>query len=502
MHPPEESADSVQLTSITADSTPADQSETEMAELQNVDVNLQPILRYLETGELPADEKKARKLVLESSRFSIINDVLYYVDSSRQNRLRIVTPSTIQDKLLKENYSEMFSGNFSVKSIYEKLAKRYWWQGMYIDVYTHCKSCLTCASYRGAGYRTRPPLKPLDVGGPFERIGVDILEMPKTERGNSYIIVFMDYLTKWPEAYAISNQSSETIARLLVENVICHHGVPKELLSDRGPNLLSNLILDICNLMGIKKVNTTAYHPQTDGLVENFNRTLRAMIAKHTKKFGREWDVYLPQLLFAYCTKLHESTGESPFYLLYGRDAKLPTEAAFAQPLSPYLVDIEDYRTELTVGLTESWKQAKRNVRKAQTKQKKYYDHRSKEINFKVGERVMVYMPQEAQGKNRKLALPYHGPYCILEVQTNCLLLRPVDKPDMQAILVSMDRVTRCPNELPNVSWLGPKPKKSRARKPRQSDRNTVEPRTSHTYNLRSKSKENEDVVQSTAQEV
>ena len=136
---------------------------------------------------------------------------------------------------------------------------------MYADVYSHCKSCLTCASYRGAGHRTRPPLKPLDVGGPFERIGVDILEMPKTERGNSYIVVFMDYLTKWPEAYAIPDQSSETIARLLVENVICRHGIPKELLSDRGPNLLSNLMLDICDIMGMKKVNTTAYHPQTDG---------------------------------------------------------------------------------------------------------------------------------------------------------------------------------------------------------------------------------------------
>ena len=479
--------------------------ESEMAELQRADANLQPIFHYLEKGELPADEKKARKLVLESSRFSIIDGVLYFVDNSRQNRLRLAAPMSIHEKLLKENHSEMFSGHFSVKSLYEKLAKRYWWQGMYVDVYSHCKSCLTCASYRGAGHRTRPPLKPLDVGGPFERIGVDILEMPKTERGNSYIVVFMDYLTKWPEAYATSDQSSETIARLLVENVICRHGVPKELLSDRGPNLLSNLMLDICDIMGMKKVNTTAYHPQTDGLVENFNRTLRAMIAKHAKKFGCEWDVYLPQLLFAYRTKPHESTGESPFYLLYGRDAKLPTETAFTRPWSPYLVDIEDYRTELTVGLTESWKQAKQNVCKAQTKQKKYYDHRSKEIDFKVGERVMVYMPQEAQGKNHKLALPYHGPYRILEVQTNCLLLRPVDKPDMQAILVSMDRVTRCPKELPNTSWLGPKPKRNKTRKSERNTVTTMPPEvSSHSYNLRSKANYKINVVvgQSEAPEV
>ena len=220
-----------------------------------------------------------------------------------------------------------------------------------------------------------------------------------------------------------------------------------------------------------------------------------------TQRFGREWDVYLPQLLLAYRTKPHESTGKSPFYLLYGRDAKLPTETAFTRPWSPYLVDIEDYRTELTVGLTESWKQAKQNVCKAQTKQKKYYDHHSKENEFNIGERVMVYMPQEAQGKDRKLALPYRGPYRILEVQTNCLLARPVDKPDMQAILVSMDRVVGCPKELPDASWLGPKPKRAKTWKQRTTTV-TNSPRTSHHYNLHSKTEINMVVDQSEAPEM
>ena len=213
---------------------------------------------------------------------------------------------------------------------------------MYRDVVQHCKACLTCASYRGAGHRNKPPLKPIEVGGPFERVGVDILEMPPTERENRYIVVFVDYLTKWVEAFPTPDQKSDTIARLIVERIICQHGAPKE-LSDCGPNLLSTLMLDICSLMGVKKINTTAYHPQSDGLVENFNRTLRAMISKHAKKFGRDWDSYLPQ-----------STGESPFYLLYGRDARLPTEAALSTPKSPYVVSIDDYKTELTTDLIES----------------------------------------------------------------------------------------------------------------------------------------------------
>ena len=114
----------------------------------------------------------------------------------------------------------------------------------------------------------------------------------------------------------------------------------------------------------------------------------------------------------------------------------------------------------------------------------------------------MVYMPQEAQGKNRKLALLYHGPYRILEVQINCLFVRPVDKPSMQAILISMNRVTRCPRELPNTSWLGPRPKTMKTRKPHRNTTATLPQKTTHRYGLRSKAKINVDVDQSEALEV
>ena len=123
-----------------------------------------------------------------------------------------------------------------------------------------------------------------------------------------------------------------------------------------------------------------------------------------TKWVGRNFDTYLPQLLLAYRTKPHESTGESPFFLLYGRDARLPTDAAFTQALTPYLVDVDDYEMELMVGLTESWKHARQCIAQAQAKQKKYYDKhlRSKTVNFQIGGRVNVYMPQRSAGQNEK----------------------------------------------------------------------------------------------------
>ena len=101
---------------------------------------------------------------------------------------------------------------------------------------------------------------------------------------NQYAVVFTDYLTKWPEVFATKDQTALTIAELFVEEIVCRHGVPGQLLSDRGAAFLSRLLKEICNLLGVKKINTTAYHPQTNGLTERFNRTLRDTVC-----WPKEW---------------------------------------------------------------------------------------------------------------------------------------------------------------------------------------------------------------------
>ena len=103
-----------------------------------------------------------------------------------------------------------------------------------------CRSYLSCVTRRGPGHSHRPPLMPIPVKGPFHRVAVDVLQLPLTSSGNKYVVVFMDYLTKWVEAFP-------TPATLLIEHIICRHGVPEELLSDRGTNFLSDLILELCS---------------------------------------------------------------------------------------------------------------------------------------------------------------------------------------------------------------------------------------------------------------
>lgn len=144
---------------------------------------------------------------------------------------------------------------------------------------------------------------PIPVAGPFDQLGVDIIQFPTSWDGNQYAVIFVDYLTKWPEVFAIPDQSAATIAKLLVEEIVSRHGVPAEILSDRGRTILSGLMKEVGELLGFHRVNTTAYHPQTDGLVEQFNRTLTTtMLAKTAEQGGRDWGQHLPFVLFAYRT--------------------------------------------------------------------------------------------------------------------------------------------------------------------------------------------------------
>ena len=225
------------------------------------------------------------------------------------------------------------------------------------DITSWCRAYEMYAS-RHVGKPIKPFLTPIPVGGPFDRVGVDIIKFPKSNQGKNYAVVFIDYLTKWPRVFATSDQTSLTVAELLVEHVIPRHGVPSELLSDRGTAFLSQLMLDVYKLMGVNKMNTTAYHPQTDGLVERFHCTLTDMLAKNADKSGKDWDRFLPYVLFAYRSSLQKSTGESPFHLSYGRDPCLPTDELLDNPEDRRLIDARDYKEEMSHRFAVAWELA------------------------------------------------------------------------------------------------------------------------------------------------
>ena len=206
--------------------------QSDIGQLQHQDPQLSFILQYHEKGILPEEDKLAYRLVLETDLYEVMDGVLFFIGPSAPDLWRLAVPQCLKQTLMKEHHDGRFAGHFAERKTYATMSKRYWWKGMRSDVSKFCRSCLVCASWRGPGRKKRPPLQPIPVEGPFEMIGVDVLQLPLSQSGNQYVIVFQDYLTKWPEVFATEDQKAETIARLLVEQVVARHGVPKRLLSD------------------------------------------------------------------------------------------------------------------------------------------------------------------------------------------------------------------------------------------------------------------------------
>ena len=276
------------------------------------DPQLYNLILYLEDSTLPKDDKAARKVILQSSLFTMAKTALCFIDSKKSYRVRVAVPKHLARTVLDLCHRDPSGGHFSANRTYKSLVSKWWWGGMYSDTEQFVKSCPECAIVSGTGHHQPPPLHPIPVKRPFQIIGVDIMDLPVTTRGNKHVIVFQDYLTKWPMVYPLPDQKTHRIARVLVDEIIPFYGVPECLLSDRGTNLLSHLMRDLCQMLGIKKLNTTAYHPECDGMVERFNRTLKSMLRKHAARFGKQWDQFLPGVLYAYRNTPHQSTGEHP----------------------------------------------------------------------------------------------------------------------------------------------------------------------------------------------
>jgi len=346
---------------------------------------------------------------------------------------------------MEEYHSGIMAGHFSGPKIYKAMSCQWWWQNMYRDIINYTCGCAQCAIVTGSGRRQLPPMQPIPVDRPFQIIGVDIMELPLTANGNKYVVVFQDLFAKWPMVYATPDQKTERIAKLLTQEIVPMFGVPKALLSDRGTNLLSCLMLDVCKLLGMKKLNTTAHHPQCNEMLERFNRTLKTMLRKHVSKFGVQWDKYLSGVLWTYRNTPHSSTGEKPSFLLFGFDCRHPTEAAVLPSRTLKPTDVTDYWEELILSLSTAGALAGKSILKSQECQKTDYDKRTKSSKFRLGEWVLIHFPQDETGKQCKLSRPWHGPYRITSCDDPDITAVKVFFPTDPFIQVHQSRVIKCP---------------------------------------------------------
>lgn len=399
-------------------------------EAQSADPALAPVVRWLRaSGERPrweevSAESPATKCLVDQwetlrlDRWGVLVKRWEVLGGVGRDAWVVVVPRAKRAEVLRELHAGVTSGHLGEKKTLKRLRQRFYWVGMRNDVSEWCRACDVCSAKKGPTRRNRAPLQLYSVGAPMERVAVDIAgPLPMTPRGNRFVCVVMDYFTKWPEAYALPNHEAETVASVLVNECFTRFGVPSELHSDQGREFESRVFRECCDLLGVRKTRTTPLHPQSDGMVERFNRTLAQQLAKYCGANQEDWDVKLPAMLMAYRSAVHEATDYTPARLMFGRELRLPVDLATGRPPDVGLPTVTSgFAAALQENLVEVHHQVRGKLRVAGQAMKDYYDRRMRDVKYAVGDRVWLHNPRRKKGLSPKLQSPWEGPYTVIAV--------------------------------------------------------------------------------------
>ena len=304
----------------------------ELRRIQLEDGPVGLMLRAVEKMEKPTSEDarghgpEAQRLKQLWTRLIVDDGVLKrrYKDTQKQSTwLQLVVPCPLRDEVLHELHAGALEGHLGEDKTLNKVKERFYWPGMQHDVRNWCRTCEACQTRKSAPKKNHAPLQTIKAGFPMQVVAVDIMgPLPESETGNKYVLVASDYFTKWTEVYAIPNQEATTVAQKLTDEMFCRFSPPEQLHSDQGRQFESRVVHEVCKLLKIRKTKTTPYHPQCDGQVERFNRTLLDMLATTTRENAFDWENQIRKVCMAYNTSVHSSTGFTPFFLMFGRQAK------------------------------------------------------------------------------------------------------------------------------------------------------------------------------------
>ena len=234
------------------------------------------------------------------------------------------------------------------------------------------------------------------TGEPWERVGIDLTgPHPVCTKGNRYIVTLVDHFTKWVEVWPVKNQEAATVAQVLVNRDFCTHGAPLQILTDQGTNFESDHFKEICRRWSIDKVRTSAYKPSTNGNIDRFHATLNSTIAKWISADHRDWNTHLPAVAYAYRTSVHESTGFTPYFLMFGREAQIPADFVYGTPP-------DDRNKETTANdfvnqqnkMQEAFHLVRDSLGQAAERRKHAYDLRTRPCRFTRDMLVWYFIPR------------------------------------------------------------------------------------------------------------
>ena len=303
----------------------------EMAKLQDEDEELKEV-KSLISRNVTNDAEWRKHLPnwykQNKSKFVIHDGTLYHVDkidSYPDPVTRTVIPKSKIKEMLFRAHGCMQSGHPGHNRAMARLEKFAIWKGMLNQVKLHVNTCVECQAARAKLPPRVAPLQPQSAAAPLQFIQADIFKTGESASGMNCVCVFEDRYTKYCKLYPLKDAKANSVAKC-VESFITELGCPTVWGTDGGPEFRNCLIMAMCHVFNIKKEFALAYRPQTQGQTERKNRTIKAELAKRMHQFGSSWPKYLKWIEMAYNCTPHASHGYTPFFLMHGREARLPIE--------------------------------------------------------------------------------------------------------------------------------------------------------------------------------
>jgi transposase InsO family protein len=392
-------------------------SVDELRLAQQADVGVQHHITMCKTrdGDVTVSGGGTKSFIYE-------NDLLFLLDNRTGSPvLKLVIPEgKFREKLLEQFHGSELAGHLGVTKTLGRLRDRYYWTGMAGDVRQFVARCAFC-QLRKTRHQKFGFLNPISVEQPWQLVGMDLYgELPRTFRGNRWVLVLIDHFTKWPEIIPLRHIDASTIAGCIHKYLICRHGCPAKLLSDRGPQFMSQIVRHLCKRYGIEKLFTTAYHPQGDPQAEAFMKVLGNSLAVLSKERGSDWDEFCESIAFACRTAVHPTTRYTPFFLNHLREAQFPQDLALPDELGFGTIGTSCDLPEARLRVMKRVRQQVHGLLKSQQSiSKQRYDLQRLPTPMAIGSLVMLQVPPNHL---HKLGDRWVGPFTVCDISPNGLV--------------------------------------------------------------------------------
>ena len=432
-------------------------SQEDIIHYQATDTAIQPICELILLPNSPTNDDlralplESRNLWSQRPAIQLQSDVLVRVTPTAT---QLVVPYCLRYKLFKYTHAGPLSAHLGADRTLAQLQQHYYWVGMKKDIERWYGECVPCAQAKPAPSRPKGKLQKVIAGAPMDIVAIDILSgLPATPKGYKYLLVATDYFTKWCEAYPLVDAEAATCMQALYSGFFSRFGLPRQLHSDQGTNFENKLFSELCQITGINKTRTTAFHPRSDGQTERLNRTILQMLRATAADNPADWPAKIPIVLAAYRMTVHSTTNVTPNLAMLGREVLLPTTLIARPPeeaVKTTVPFVTSFRDNLRVA-HDKVRAATHNTAKVQ---KTYFDQQVRGPPFAVNQRVWLYWPRpQVRSKYKKLCPLWDGPWIIVKFRSSIVVVIQHELSGKRQT-VHIDRLTPC--RLPEAIQSGP----------------------------------------------